>query len=405
MLSVQLRAAARRMSDWRNRCQPGTTCGSGVRARHRESPANRRRRGGWADRGCRRPGRARASRCCPSGGSTCRLPRWSPRWSCARPDAVHAVAGGAGGRPDDGLDEVVLGGQPRAARRRRAREPHAPGVPDHAGGARRGRGARRVRPALGRRGGRARRAARLRRQPDRHRRRNGRTRDHDRRAGAGRRLRALPAADRARRRRGPARRGRGADLAATASCRARWPPARRTPDGASGARSWRRCCGWPSSARWRSSRRGCARSSSGRSRPAWRRWPPRSTCATTTPARTRTRSCGLARMVGERMGLSDGAARGAGVRRAAARRRQDRRARRRAAQAGAAGGRGMGDHAPAPGLGGGHAVPRPGAEADLADRATCPRALGRGRLSGSAAATTTSRWRAASSSPATPTTR
>ena len=54
------------------------------------------------------------------------------------------------------------------------------------------------------------------------------------------------------------------------------PLAPRLPDGDSGVRSWRRCCGSPSSAPWRSSRRGCARSSSGGSRPALRRWQPRS---------------------------------------------------------------------------------------------------------------------------------
>ena len=113
---------------------------------------------------------------------------------------------------------------------------------------------------------------------------------------------------------------------------------------------------------------------------------------------------GLARMVGERMGLSDDelgelefAARlhdvgKIGVPDAVLR------------KPGPLEGGGMGDHAPAPGLGGGHAVPRPGSEADLADRATCPRALGRGWIPGSAATTTTSRWRVASSSPATPTT-
>ena len=96
----------------------------------------------------------------------------------------------------------------------------------------------------------------------------------------------------------------------------------------------------------------------------------------------------LARRVGERLGLTDRSPRGARDRRAAARRRQDRRAGRRAAQGRPAGGGGVGDHAPAPGVGSAAAAPRARPEARVADRASRPRALGRGRLPGPAAPAT-----------------
>ena len=125
---------------------------------------------------------------------------------------------------------------------------------------------------------------------DRHRRGNGGAGDHDRRTVPGRRLPQVLEAD--------SRRGRARGCAlgaprrsgAETACGGPSRPAPRTRSADSASPSWRRCGAWPSWAPWRWSRLRCARSSRRPSRPASRRWPPRSTCATTARARTRTRS-------------------------------------------------------------------------------------------------------------------
>ena len=144
----------------------------------------------------------------------------------------------------------------------------------------------------------------------------------------------------------------------------------------------------------------------GRRERASRRWRRPSTCATTTPARTPTRSCGSRGRSASAWGCATRQLARARVRRPPARRRQDRRARRGAAQGRAAGGRRVGDHAPAPGLGSATcSAACPVSSGVVADRAPRARALGRRRLSRPAAHARTSRSRAGSSSPATRITR
>ena len=298
--------------------------------------------------------------------------------------------------------------QPRRPRRRGAVEPRASGLQHHARRARDRDSARRRRSALRRWWSPATACPRLRRPPLRRRRGHGRTGDHHRRAGAGRRLRAVPAADQHSADRGLCARAARRRSAGQGRARGRWPPARRTPVAASATneletlvaagrarRGGARAGAHARAARARRSTSGVEAMAAARrhARRLHRRRTRRRSCASRSAggpahaARRRRRSAELefaARLhdVGK-IGVPDAVLR----------------------KEGPLDERGVGDHAPAPGLGSADAAPDARAQRECRASCVMPTSAGTAMDIPIACAARTSRSRAASSSRATPTTR